>query len=271
MKQHPLSAAFPAMSAEEFEGLKDSITNIGVQNPITVFEGMVLDGWNRYTAANEAGMPCPSVELGDVDPIDFVKAQNKDRRHLSAGAWALIEVSLHAWKPAGNPTLSQSGTEYPIGKTSREMAVAAGVSEKTIKQAKAVQTKAISEVVEAVKRGDIGLPKAAKIAQLPREEQAAAISKPTPRKEVEDTEYYGPSDAEIAAAEEAAANDMTLLHKLIDTDDKLTAVIDENKQLRAELSVVKLSRDGYMNRSNELIARVKTLRKKLERAEASHA
>lgn len=99
----------------------------------------------------------------------------------------------------------------------------------------------------------------------------AAAPAPAPKKEVEDTEYYGPSDAEIAAAEEAAANDMTLLHKLIDTDDKLTAVIDENKQLRAELSVVKLSRDGYMNRSNELIARVKTLRKKLERAEASHA
>lgn len=49
-QQHPLSAAFPAMSAEDFQGLKDSIENIGVQNPITIFEGMVVDGWNRYKA-----------------------------------------------------------------------------------------------------------------------------------------------------------------------------------------------------------------------------
>ena len=39
--QHPLSAAFPAMSAEDFQALTDSIDNIGVQNPITLFEGMV--------------------------------------------------------------------------------------------------------------------------------------------------------------------------------------------------------------------------------------
>ena len=31
--QHPLSAAFPAMSAEDFQALTDSIDNIGVQNP----------------------------------------------------------------------------------------------------------------------------------------------------------------------------------------------------------------------------------------------
>ena len=33
--QHPLSAAFPRMTAEEFQELKDSIEVLGVQNPIT--------------------------------------------------------------------------------------------------------------------------------------------------------------------------------------------------------------------------------------------
>ena len=42
--QHPLSAAFPAMSADDYRALKDSVENIGVQNPITLFEGMVIDG-----------------------------------------------------------------------------------------------------------------------------------------------------------------------------------------------------------------------------------
>jgi len=59
--QHPLGAAFPAMSDTEFQALKDSIDANGVLNPITIFEGMVIDGWHRYTAANDLGMDCPSV------------------------------------------------------------------------------------------------------------------------------------------------------------------------------------------------------------------
>ncbi len=56
LAQHPLSAAFPAMDADDFQSLKDSIENIGVQNPITLYDGMVIDGWHRYTAATELGM-----------------------------------------------------------------------------------------------------------------------------------------------------------------------------------------------------------------------
>ena len=32
--QHPLSAAFPTMSHDDFQALKDSIVEIGVQNPM---------------------------------------------------------------------------------------------------------------------------------------------------------------------------------------------------------------------------------------------
>lgn len=74
LTQHPLSAAFPAMLAEEFQGLRDSINNCGVLNPITLLDGMVLDGWHRYTAAQSLGMACPTVELDDTDPQDFVMA-----------------------------------------------------------------------------------------------------------------------------------------------------------------------------------------------------
>ncbi|OZI31750.1 hypothetical protein CAL29_28175 [Bordetella genomosp. 10] len=109
-QQHPLSAAFPPMGADEFQSLKDSIENIGVQNAITLYEGMVLDGWHRYCAAQDLGMPCPEVELAaDVDPFDFVKAQNKERRHLSVGAWALIEAELWDWFSRGRPTVNKAG------------------------------------------------------------------------------------------------------------------------------------------------------------------
>lgn len=268
MKQHPLSSAFPAMSAEEFEALKDSITNIGVQEPITVFDGMVIDGWHRFTAANEVGVTCPSVELGDVDPVDFVRAKNKSRRHLSAGAWALVEVSLSAWATRGRA--GSNGHRVPVS-TNAEMAERAGVSERTIKQAKVVQERATPKVKQAVKDGELSVKRAAEIAQLPAKEQAKAIKAPKPAKlEPEDVEYFGPSQEEMDAAVEEAKQDVEALQRLLESDDKLAALAAENSQLRAELAVVKVSRDGYMNRSNELIDRVKWLKRKLAKAEASN-
>lgn len=270
MKQHPLSSAFPAMPAEDFEALKDSISNIGVRNPITVFEGMVIDGWHRYTAANEVGAVCPTVDLIGVDPRDFVLAQNKARRHITQAQLAMAATAVHAWRPVGNPALSNSAPGAELGKTTKEIAASAGVSVRTVEQAKAVQTKAAPEVQEAVKRGEIGLKKASKIAQLPKEEQAAAIKKPAPKKDVEDEHYFGPSDEELEAAQASAASDMSSLMKLIDSDDKLSTLAEENKRLRAENAVIASARDGYMNRCNELITRIKTLKSQLRKAEASH-
>jgi hypothetical protein len=256
------------MPADDFAALKDSIGNIGVQNPITLFEGMVIDGWHRYTAANELGMDCPVVELGDVDPRDFVLAQNKARRHVTQAQLAMATTAVYAWKPVGsNQHANRVGTECPP-KSNAELADAAGVSEKTIKQAKAVQTKAAPEVVEAVKRGEIGLPKAAAIAKLPKEEQAAAIHKPTPKAAPEETpEDDGPSAEEIAAQVAAEEADRALVAKLLDSNEPLAELAEENKQLKAEIAQLKLARDGYMNRCNEAIALVKSRDRQIAKLE----
>ncbi|WP_197287408.1 hypothetical protein, partial [Achromobacter sp. 2789STDY5608628] len=199
--QHPLSAAFPAMSASDFQALKDSIECIGVQNAITLHEGMVIDGWHRYSASQELGMPCPERELpADVDPVDFVRAQNKERRHLTAGAWALIETELWQWRSVGKPADANSapGAEYSptdpnsapsaeyqdaernsapgaelAAKSAADMAASAGVSVRSIEQAKSVSRKAAPEIKDAVKAGALSLKDAAVVATLPQEEQAA--------------------------------------------------------------------------------------------------
>ena len=53
--QHPLSDAFPAMSLEDFQALKDDIEVTGQREPVIVLDGMVLDGWHRYRACSELG------------------------------------------------------------------------------------------------------------------------------------------------------------------------------------------------------------------------
>ena len=262
------------MGADDFQSLKDSVETIGVQNPITLFEGMVIDGWHRYTAAHELGMECPGKQLDAwIDPVAFVRAQNKDRRHLPLSAWALIEVSLREWKPSHRPDKGELSS--PLIASNQEMADSVGVTKRTIQQAKAVQSNAAPEVIAAVKSGEIGLPKAAAIAKLPKEEQAAAINKPAPKKPAPVAEPYseappdddGPSEEELAINAAAEAADRALMATLLDSDAPMAALAEENKQLKAEIAQLKLARDGYMNRCNEAIALVKARDRQIAKLE----
>ena len=280
-QQHPLSAAFPAMSTEDFQGLKDSIENIGVQNPITIFEGMVVDGWNRYKAANELGMDCPSKELDAwIDPVAFVRAQNKDRRHLPLSAWALIEVSLREWKPSHRPDKGELSS--PLQASNQEMADAVGVTKRTIQQAKAVQSNATPEVIAAVKSGEIGLPKAAAIAKLPKEEQAAAIHKPAPKPapavvepEIEAPPEYTELDAAHDQISDLQAELVVARMGDIPEEEKQQAagliaeLHAEIKTLNATLAAVTLSRDTLMEERAQMLRQMKAQRAEIDRLKST--
>lgn len=290
--QHPLSAAFPPMTPEDFQELKDSIDNIGVQNAITVLDGMVLDGWNRYRACLELGMPCPEVVgIADfIDPRDFVMAQNQARRHVSKAQMAMAVTAVYEWKPVGaNQHDNRVGTECPPSqsdterlnveapKTTAELSEISGVGERTIKQAKTVTNQAAPAVVDAVKRGQLGLPKAVQIAKLPPDQQAAAISKPlqrpptvvvppanwTPRPvlaRMDDIpEGAGdPSEAEIADALAAEQVDIELMEKILAADNVAAELAAEVKKLKAQLSGIISRFDGLMGEKNEAIKLVKS-------------
>lgn len=279
--QHPLSAAFPPMSAEDFQALTDSINNIGVQNPITVFEGMVIDGWHRYSAALQLGMDCPTVELGDVDPREFVMAQNKARRHTTQAQLAMATTSVYAWKPVGSNQHAGAALSAEAQKSNKELAAIGGVGVRSIEQSKAVQTNAAPEVIAAVNRGDLGLPKAAAIAKMPPAEQAAAIHQPLPRKptvvvppprtsaapeplalaEPGSDEDGEPSEEELAASFAAEEADRELMHKMLHADDALATLHAEVKRLNEVLRITNERFNGLMNNN----AALTTLLKKRDR------
>lgn len=284
--QHPLSAAFPRMTPEEFQELKDSIEVLGVQNPITLHDGMVIDGWHRYTAAREVGLPCPVVNLAqDIDPRDFVMAQNKARRHVTKAQLAIATTAVYAWRPVGaNQHENRVATECPPTKSNAELAEISGVHLNTIKQAKTVTTQAAPAVVEAVKRGELGLPKAAAIAKLPREQQAQAISKPLPRPVVvvppppssaapdpwadlpkgnstvpEDVnpDDYGPTPQEIAEAEAQDKAERELVAKMIAADDVVAELAAEVKRLIALNEGLNRRIDSLMREKSDAITWMK--------------
>ena len=243
--------------------LQDSIEAIGVQNPITLFDGQVLDGWHRYTAAIAAGVDCPCVDLGDVDPRDFVMAQNKQRRHVTQAQLAMATTAVYEWMPRGGDRRSK-GTQCPL-KTAAEMSEISGVGERSIKQAKAIQSSASPEVVDAVKRGDIGLPKAVAISKLPKDQQAEAITKPLAAIKEPEPDYDGPSDDEVAAFERELADKVARL-ELLDESDPLKAAMQRIEDLERQHFSMSKTRDLAMERANEYASRLKSVERQLAAA-----
>ena len=271
-EQHPLSAAFPPMLDAEYVLLKNDIEVNGVLNHVTMYDGMVLDGWHRYRAATELGQDCPTVELPEhVEPRDFVIAQNRHRRHITQAQLAMAAAKVYEWMPAHRPT-KEAGTQCPLTKTNDQLAGIAGVGARTIKQAKTVQREAVPEVVKAVESGAMGLTKAAAIAKLPKEEQAAAIEKPMPKPpetppEDDYTELDAAHDqiaglqAELVVAR-MASTDTQEQQQAAQLIEQLQAEI---KTLTATLRATEQSRDFYMSENAQLKKQCAAQRREIDK------
>lgn len=279
--QHPLSAAFPAMQPDEYQSLVDSIESIGVQNPITLLDGMVIDGWHRYQAATSLGMDCPTVALDDTDPRDFVMAQNKARRHITSAQLATATTAVYAWHPANRPNKSAVPAELP--KSTKELAAIAGVGTRSIEQAKAIQKNASPEVKDAVKDGKIGLEKAVAISKMPMQQQAEAINKPLPKQEPANAQKIVPEPlalveeyTELDAARDQieGLQDALAVANIGSADPEEAAqaknliaeLREENRKLRVNLKAVTTSRDSLMNELTMVKRQCVSLQAKIKKA-----
>jgi len=92
MKKHKYNI-FPEAKAEDFTRLLDDIRTNGFdqKQAVTLYQGEVLDGWNRTKACQELGIKPPTVIFTgtDAEAIAFVMRTNK-RRNLNSGQWACI-------------------------------------------------------------------------------------------------------------------------------------------------------------------------------------
>lgn len=266
LQQHPLSAAFPAMSDEDFAALKDDIEVNGQREPVMIFEGMVLDGWHRYRACIDLGLKPQQFTFpeGD-DPVAFVKGANLHRRHLTASQRAAAVVACSAWIPSGRPKKGAPGAPFS---TKAELAKEAHVSESTIAQAKVAHKAGLTD---AVKSGAMTVKEAAAVARGKPTKPKKTTLPPAPAPERGQTlppaEDFGPTDAELAAQAREQEEEAAALRRLLESDDKLAALASENQQLRAEIRVLKERRDGLMNENAELVKRIKALQRKLDKLE----
>lgn len=89
MKFHPAADAFPMMDAARHGELVADIKANGQREPITLCDGMVLDGRNRYKACVELGIE-PKTRDFTGDPWAYAWSLNGMRRDLVAEQRYLI-------------------------------------------------------------------------------------------------------------------------------------------------------------------------------------
>jgi hypothetical protein len=91
---HPLAQMIPLITPGDLDRLIDDIMANGVNEPLDMFEGRVLDGRNRLAVASVLGVP---VQLRDFEGDEaaaraLVWSANVARRHLTIPQLALAAV-----------------------------------------------------------------------------------------------------------------------------------------------------------------------------------
>lgn len=290
-ERHPLSQLSGAYAPDEFTRLQDSVDDIGILEPIMIYEGMILDGWHRYLAGKALGMSIPECQFtGDLKAAgDFVMAKHL-RRNMTDSARVLFvaQVNAYCFAKPGRPKNSATAAEF---RTSAQTAAAIGVSTRTMDRAKLVTRKGIPKVLTAVQTGQLKIGVAAAIASLPPEQQHSALVtavQPRPRKSRRGAKVQpmqvglGLSGGNVIAehSQEAFEEQQEMLailrdaltesetrravHFMEGTDDErceaklmIENLQSELKVARAELLGVKATRNSLMTENGELRAQCK--------------
>jgi ParB-like chromosome segregation protein Spo0J len=148
IKFHPLADMFPLMEGEEFDALVADIKTHKLREKIILYDGMILDGRNRYRALVALGAdlktirecceaPC-CIDNHHGGPTAYVISANIHRRHLNAEQKREIIAKLIKADPS---------------KSDRQIAKQAKVDHKTVGAAR-VELEGRGEIPHVEERTD---------------------------------------------------------------------------------------------------------------------
>lgn len=192
LEAHPFADLFPVLGKDEAKELGDDIEANGLYDKIWLYEGKILDGRNRYAQCLDRDIDPRFEEYKGKDPLGFAISKNLHRRHLSESQRAMVAAKLVTAKKGGQP--GGESANLPIQPTTaKEAARRLNVSESSVKGAQKVRKKGTPALVKEVEKGTVTVAAAAKVADLPADEQKKVVA-------------AGPAEVKKAAAEARAAD-----------------------------------------------------------------
>ncbi|MBR1645210.1 MAG: hypothetical protein IJ774_05780 [Selenomonadaceae bacterium] len=175
----------PPLSDDEKKQLKENILRDGIQDPLKVWQGTLIDGHNRYEIAQAHGLTFETAEMEFAsrdDVIIWIIKNQFGRRNLSAYDRSILALKLKpviAAKAKENSLANlKQNTDRQIfahrdeeskqtetadeRKTNAQIAEQAGVSRETIRKVEKIEAQATPEVKAALKSGEMSINQAFK-------------------------------------------------------------------------------------------------------------
>jgi len=176
----------PPLTNEEYAQLEKNILRDGIRDALITWNGILIDGHNRFKIAQKYGLSYSTVEKNFTDRTDaerWIILNQFGRRNLSAYDRSILALKLkpiiaekakeqQIRKPES--VLQKSAKQKPID-TRQELAKVAGVSHDTIAKVEKIQEKATPEIKSAIKSGEMSINQAYQTVK--REEKKQEVQK----------------------------------------------------------------------------------------------
>ena len=159
----------PPLSEEEFNLLESNCIENGIQDSLKTWNGILIDGHNRYEIAQKHGLEFKVEEMefsGRTDVKLWIIKNQLGRRNLSAYDRSVLALKL---KPViAEKAKEQQGARTDICQksdrcsidTKKELAKVAGVSHDTIHKVETIEKSGNEEVKQAVRNKEMSIDKA---------------------------------------------------------------------------------------------------------------
>jgi hypothetical protein len=182
-----LESLIPPLSNEEFKQLERNILEEGIREPLITWNGILIDGHNRYRIAQEHDMNYETLEK-EFENINRVKEwminNQFGRRNLSNYQRSVLALQLEdvfREKAKENQaiqfkgiSLKQISAEVKPIETRQEIAKVANVSHDTIAKVKKIEANATPEVKARLNTGQMSINEAYK--EIKKEEKIEEIN-----------------------------------------------------------------------------------------------
>jgi len=210
-------ALIPPLSGEERAGLEKSIIEEGCRDSIVTWQGVIVDGHNRYEICTAHGIPFNVIEkdFADRDEAhDWIIDNQCSRRNISDALRISLQLKKSSYrieqakrqhaqavansnKRRADPSFQNSEIMKPTPKinVTREIAESIGVSTDTVSRVRQIEQHATPEVKEAVLAGTMSINEGYKRvrAEKKKQEREKAIEEAhTAGKESRSIDLYDP-------------------------------------------------------------------------------
>jgi N6-adenosine-specific RNA methylase IME4 len=160
----------PALQPEEYALLEKSIISEGIREPLIIWQGILIDGHNRYEISQKHNVSYKTLEKDFASRDDVkiwiinnqlgrrnISAYDRSRLALQLEPLIAVRAKENYLENVGRPSKSCQKSDTIKIDTKRELAKVANVSHDTIAKVKVIEEKATEEVKQKLSSGEVSI------------------------------------------------------------------------------------------------------------------